>query len=154
MTRVMSVAFALGVLGACAAFAQTAPTASGTQQPSVAQPGVATTPPSAPATAPPVSLKKPPASASSPTQSATAPTASTAPPAVSTSNADSKTAAAPVSGANSFTEGEARSRLEAHGYSNVTGLAKDNQSIWRGKATKEGKSVDVALDYQGNIVAH
>ncbi len=80
--------------------------------------------------------------------------ATTAPPAVSTSNADSKTAAAPVSGANSFTEGEARSRLEAHGYSNVTGLAKDNQSIWRGKAMKDGKPVDVALDYQGNIVAH
>jgi hypothetical protein len=73
---------------------------------------------------------------------------------VSTSNADSKTAAAPVSGANSFTEGEARKRLESHGYSNVTGLAKDDQSIWRGKAMKDGKAVDVALDYQGNIVAH
>jgi hypothetical protein len=50
--------------------------------------------------------------------------------------------------------GEARRRLEAHGYSNMTGLTKDNQSIWRGKATKDRKSVDVALDYQGNIVAH
>jgi hypothetical protein len=154
MKRVLSVAVALGVLGAAAAFAQTAPTSSGTQQPSAVQPGGATTAPSAPATARPVPLKKPVASTSSPTQSATAPTTSTAPPAVSTSNADSKTAAAPVRGANSFTEGEARSRLEAHGYSNVSGLTKDEQSIWRGKATKDGKSVDVALDYQGNIVAH
>jgi hypothetical protein len=154
MTRVMCVALALGVLGAGAAVAQTTPTTSVTQQPLAAQPGSATTTPPARATAPPVSLKKPPESTSWPTQSATAPSASTAPPAVSTSNADSKTAAAPVSGANSFTEGEARSRLEAHGYSNVTGLTRDNQSIWRGKAMKDGKSVDVALDYQGNIVAH
>ncbi|HEX3500377.1 MAG TPA: hypothetical protein VHT04_13740 [Stellaceae bacterium] len=75
------------------------------------------------------------------------------PPAVSTSNADSKTAAAPVAGANSFTEAEARSRLEAHGYSNVSGLQKDAQSIWRGTATKNGRTVGVTLDYQGNIVS-
>jgi hypothetical protein len=75
------------------------------------------------------------------------------PPAVSTTNADSKTAAAPVAGANSFTESEARSRLEAHGYTGVTELKKDDQSIWRGKAMKDGKPVGVALDFQGNIVA-
>jgi len=74
------------------------------------------------------------------------------PPAVSSTSPDSKTSAAPVAGANSFTESEARSRLEAHGYSDVTGLAKDGQSIWRGKATKDGTEVNVALDYQGNIV--
>jgi putative membrane protein len=145
MTRIMSAAVVLGLLGASTAFAQTGP---------ATQPGVATTTPSATATTPPVSLKTPPASTAAPTQSATAPSVSTAPPAVSTSNADSKTAAAPVSGANSFTEAEARTRLQAHGYSNVTGLTKDDQSIWRGKAMKDGKSVDIALDYQGNIVAH
>jgi putative membrane protein len=145
MRRLMSAAVALGVLSASAALAQTAP---------VTQPGVAATTPSTAATAPPVSLKAPPVSTTVPTQSAAAPSTSTAPSAVSTSNADSKTAAAPVPGANSFTEAEARSRLEAHGYSNVTGLMQDNQSIWRGKAMKGGKSVDVALDYQGNIVAH
>ena len=75
------------------------------------------------------------------------------PPAISTSNAESKTPAAPVAGANSFTESEARSRLAAYGYTNIAGLRKDAQSIWRGTATKNGRSVKVALDYQGNIVA-
>jgi hypothetical protein len=78
--------------------------------------------------------------------------ASPNPPAVSTSNADSKTSAAPVAGANSFTEAEARKRLEAHGYTDVTQLMKDDKSIWRGKAMKDGKRVGVGLDYQGNIV--
>ena len=59
----------------------------------------------------------------------------------------------PVPGANSFTEGEARSRIEASGYTNVTGLQKDSQSIWRGTAMKDGKSVSVSLDFQGHVVA-
>lgn len=79
-------------------------------------------------------------------------TPSVNPPAVSTTSADSKTAAAPVAGANSFTESEARNRLEVHGYTNVTGLKKDDKSIWRGQAMKDGTAVNVALDYQGNIV--
>jgi hypothetical protein len=74
------------------------------------------------------------------------------PPVVSATSPDSKIAAAPVAGANSFTESQARSRLEEHGYSNVGVLTKDDQSIWRGKATKNGTQVNVALDYQGNIV--
>jgi hypothetical protein len=74
------------------------------------------------------------------------------PPVVSATSPDSKTAAAPVAGANSFTEAQARSRIEAHGYTNVGGLTKDDNSIWRGKATKNGTPVNVALDYQGNIV--
>jgi hypothetical protein len=78
---------------------------------------------------------------------------STTPPAVATGNADSKTSAAPVPGANSFTEAEARNRIESRGYTNVTGLKKDSQSIWRGTAMKDGKPVNVALDYQGNVVA-
>jgi hypothetical protein len=76
------------------------------------------------------------------------------PPVVTTTSPDSKTAAAPVAGKNSFTEAQARSRIEAHGYTNVSGLKKDDNSIWRGKATKGGTPVDVALDYQGNIVAN
>jgi hypothetical protein len=59
----------------------------------------------------------------------------------------------PVPGANSFTEGEARSRIEASGYTDVTDLQKDSQSIWRGKAMKDGKSVSVSLDFQGHVVA-
>jgi hypothetical protein len=74
------------------------------------------------------------------------------PPAVSTSNAEAKTTAAPVAGKNSFTSGEAQKRLESFGYTNVSGLHQDDQSIWRGTATKSGQSVQIGLDYQGNIV--
>lgn len=59
----------------------------------------------------------------------------------------------PLPGANSFTEAQVRSRLEGMGYSAIGGLAKDDQSIWRGTATKDGTSVKVAVDYKGNVVA-
>ena len=61
--------------------------------------------------------------------------------------------AAPVAGANSFTEGQAKSRLESNGFSNVGELKKDDNGVWRGKAMKDGKSVNVSLDFQGNVVA-
>ena len=54
-------------------------------------------------------------------------------------------------GANSFTEAQARSRLEAQGFSNVTELRKDDQGIWRGKAQRDGKSVSVGIDYKGTV---
>jgi putative membrane protein len=75
------------------------------------------------------------------------------PPAVSTSNAESKTSAAPVPGKNSFTEAEAKKRLESFGYTGVSALHQDAQSIWRGTATKGGQQMPVALDFQGNIVS-
>jgi hypothetical protein len=59
---------------------------------------------------------------------------------------------APVEGANSFTEGQAQSRLAELGYTNVTGLIKGEDGIWRGQAQKDGASVDVAVDFQGNVV--
>lgn len=59
--------------------------------------------------------------------------------------------AQPAKGANSFTEAQAKSRIEAKGFSDVSGLAKDNDGIWRGKAMRNGASQDVALDYQGNV---
>jgi len=64
---------------------------------------------------------------------------------------DRNTATAPVAGANSFTEGEAKSRIEARGFANVSQLRKDEQGIWRGKAQRNGAMVDVALDFQGNV---
>lgn len=60
---------------------------------------------------------------------------------------------APVAGANSFTEGQAKSRIEANGFSNVSDLKKDDSGVWRGKAQKDGKSTEVSLDFQGNVVA-
>lgn len=56
-------------------------------------------------------------------------------------------------GSNSFTEGQAKARLEGAGLTNVTDLKKDDQGIWRGKAMRAGKSVAVGFDYKGNIAA-
>lgn len=60
---------------------------------------------------------------------------------------------APVAGANSFTEGQAKSRIEDKGFKNVSGLKKDDNGVWRGKADQNGKSVNVSVDFQGNVVA-
>ena len=62
-------------------------------------------------------------------------------------------AGAPAAGANSFTEGQAKSRLESRGFSNVSNLRKDDTGVWRATALKDGKQQNVSLDFQGNIVA-
>ena len=59
--------------------------------------------------------------------------------------------ASPVAGANSFTRGEAESQIKAKGYTRVTGLRKGKDGVWRGKATKDGKTGPVSVDYQGNV---
>ena len=61
---------------------------------------------------------------------------------------------APAAGANSFTEAQAKSRLEAAGFTNVSGLMKDKDGVWRGKASKAGTVNSVSLDYQGNVTAN
>ncbi|QOZ28547.1 PepSY domain-containing protein [Bradyrhizobium sp. CCBAU 51753] len=58
---------------------------------------------------------------------------------------------APVAGRNSFTEGQAKTRIEAAGYSDVSDLKKDDNGVWRGKAKKGDKQTDVSLDFQGNV---
>jgi hypothetical protein len=55
-------------------------------------------------------------------------------------------------GANSFTEGQARRRIEDRGYSNVDQLHKDQNSIWQAEATKDGRRVRVGVDFRGNVV--
>ena len=84
------------------------------------------------------------------TGDAAAATSSTT-PAVTTT--DTANPAAPVPGANSFTEDQAKSRIQDAGFSDVSALTKDDKGIWRGQATKDGKNTTVALDYQGNVVA-
>jgi putative membrane protein len=59
--------------------------------------------------------------------------------------------AAPVPGANSFTEGQAKSRIEGAGYTEVSGLRKDDNGVWTGSAKKGGQSVTVKVDFQGNV---
>ncbi len=61
---------------------------------------------------------------------------------------------APVEGANSFTEGQAKARIEKEGYTNVGGLTKDDKGVWRGTAMRSGKQVTVSLDFQGNVTAN
>lgn len=57
----------------------------------------------------------------------------------------------PASGANSFTEAQAKKRIAKAGYTNISDLKKDDAGLWKGSATKGGKSVNVALDYKGNV---
>ena len=60
---------------------------------------------------------------------------------------------APLKGANSFTEGQAKDRAIGHGgVDSVAGLKKDDDGIWRGTGTQAGKSVEIAVDYKGNVV--
>jgi hypothetical protein len=73
-------------------------------------------------------------------------------PAVSSPNSPPNPGA-PAAGANSFTEGQAKSRIEDRGYAKVSGLRKDDTGVWRGTAMKDGKSVNVSVDFQGNVIA-
>ena len=61
-------------------------------------------------------------------------------------------AGAPLSGANSFTEGQAKDRVMAHGGQSVSGMTKDDKGVWRGTATLGGSQQSVAVDYKGNVV--
>jgi hypothetical protein len=58
---------------------------------------------------------------------------------------------APVAGRNSFTEGQAKSKIEEAGYANVSDLKKDDNGVWRGKASKGGSATQVSVDFQGNV---
>ncbi|MEZ5923270.1 MAG: hypothetical protein R3D57_02700 [Hyphomicrobiaceae bacterium] len=61
---------------------------------------------------------------------------------------------APFAGANSFTEAQAKDRIAASGYLNVSALMLDPEGIWRGNAELDGKPVRIAVDYKGNVVAN
>jgi hypothetical protein len=57
-----------------------------------------------------------------------------------------------LEGANSLDEAQAKQRIEAKGYSKISGLQKDSRGIWRGDATlRDGRRVEVILDLEGNI---
>jgi hypothetical protein len=60
---------------------------------------------------------------------------------------------APVAGRNSFTEGQAKSKIEEAGFSKITDLKKDENGVWRGKASKGGAPTSVSIDFQGNVNA-
>jgi hypothetical protein len=93
----------------------------------------------------------------------TAPPANPHPSTPAIANPNANNPGAPAAGANSCTEAQAKSRIEAAGCSNVSDLRKDKDGIWRGKASKASATagsttlgsttVDVTLDYQGNVVS-
>ena len=60
---------------------------------------------------------------------------------------------APLPGANSFTETQAKERIEKAGFTQVSNLKKDDQGIWRAAAKQGDKQTTVALDFRGNVVA-
>jgi len=70
-------------------------------------------------------------------------------PAIKSPEANSSST--PVKGANSFTQDQAKARIEAKGFTKVAGLHKDQNGVWRATAEKDGKSAPVSLDYQGNV---
>jgi hypothetical protein len=57
----------------------------------------------------------------------------------------------PARGSNSFTMGQARGRIEKSGIQKVAGLHKDNGGVWRGLGMKDGRQVNVWVDYKGNV---
>ena len=59
---------------------------------------------------------------------------------------------APLEGENSFTEAQVTDMLTELGFTAITGLALDDKGVWRGQATHDGKTADVAVDYRGNVV--
>ncbi|WP_340644085.1 hypothetical protein [Phenylobacterium sp.] len=60
---------------------------------------------------------------------------------------------APEAASNSFTEGQARGHIESAGYTGVTGLTKGADGLWTAKAMKDGKTMDVSLDFKGAVTA-
>ena len=65
---------------------------------------------------------------------------------------DPHSTGAPSKGANSFTKKQAMQRMAKAGYP-VTEVAKDKDGLWHGGASKDGKAVDVSLDFKGNVNA-
>jgi hypothetical protein len=50
-----------------------------------------------------------------------------------------------------FTVDQATARIRAAGYTRVSGLQQDWRGNWNGKAVKDGRTVPVTLDFNGNV---
>jgi hypothetical protein len=59
----------------------------------------------------------------------------------------------PYSPIHILTADQARSQIEAKGFSGISRLQKDTNGFWRGKAMKNGKPVDVSINSWGDLVA-
>ena len=156
----LTLAAAALVAASGVAFAQgtsTTGTTTGTTTPGTASPGTAGAPVMTPGTnvmgTPGMASPTTAGGAQTPaaTVNTTPQSTSRSPSALQTTNTAHRTGASPVPGRNSFTMAQANRRIAAAGYSNVTGLKKDGQGIWRGQAQKDGNPTAVSLDYQGNV---
>jgi hypothetical protein len=83
-----------------------------------------------------------------PCSTTTAPPPQTLP---STPEPSSRGSTLPSQTGSVFTTDQAKSQIEAAGYSNVSGLRKDGKGIWRGSALKDGSAVNVTLDVDGKV---
>jgi hypothetical protein len=73
-------------------------------------------------------------------------------PAIATDEARAeRETAAPAAGANSFTEAQARDHAVKAGFADVGTLTQAADGTWQGAAMKDGASVTVVVDYQGNV---
>ena len=75
----------------------------------------------------------------------------TVPRATTPRAADTQRAEGPATGANSFTERQAQSRITDAGYTEVMGMTQGGDGVWRGRAMRNGAPEDVALDYRGEV---
>ena len=66
-------------------------------------------------------------------------------PAPSTANAPAERHAGPAA--------TAQKRIEQDGYTNVRDLAKGEDGLWRGTATRGGTQVEVTVDRSGHVSA-
>lgn len=67
--------------------------------------------------------------------------------------APSTTATPPASPSMTMMESDARSRIEAAGYTNVTGLTQNADGTWTATATQNGQTTQVVVDQNGVRVA-
>jgi hypothetical protein len=73
-------------------------------------------------------------------------------PAIATDeSAAERMAAAPAAGASSFTQEQAREHAVNAGYMDVGTLTQAVDGTWQGPAMRDGASVTVVVDYQGNV---
>ncbi len=68
-------------------------------------------------------------------------------------NPQAQTTGAPKAGHNSFTQGQAREHIAKAGFTAVSGLMKDKDGLWQGRARKDGKRVHVAMDFKGEVTS-
>ena len=66
-------------------------------------------------------------------------------------NAGTTTETGAAAKGNLFTEKQARTHFLRLGYTDVSGLTKDENGVWHGTAIKDGQQRNVAVDVKGGV---